>query len=280
MRTTLAAVLLLSLFPAAPASAEESPRLIYSSVLNCIDFYTQTAAFRFTGSDKERMLRGVSFPDALRKDQKAFKSVLKGKDGTVIQEYKWKLVTDQRLLPVGIGKAPELKTAGEYSLEYLLNDKVLAKVPLVVETGDGGTYLDGPFGEWGYVFFKEGSPESPLLFHTWFRSKDAKGKKAVVKVEILKGKKAVASTSRDLTFNSQWGERSVNFDQGRFKAKDLKDGAYQIRVTVDGAVYGSYRLTVKGGKIKPIDAQDPEKTPEVSALMEGGGERWYLKREK
>jgi hypothetical protein len=277
MRTTLATSLLLSLFFATRASAEES-RLIYSSALSCIDFYTKTGALRFTGGDRERLLRSVGFADALMKDRKAIKSVLKSKDGAAIRDFAWKLNTGQRLTPVGVGKAPELK-AGDYTLEYLLSDKVLAKISLVVEAGDGGFYLDGPWNEWGYVSFKDAS--SPVLFHAWFRSKEAKGKKAIVKVELLKGKKVVATTTKDLFFNSQWGERNVNFDQGRFTGKDLlKDGAYQFRVTVGGALYGTYKLKVNGGKIVPIDEQDSSKTTDVASLMEGGGDQWYLKREK
>jgi hypothetical protein len=265
-------LVLLGLLPALPVAGEEAPRLVYASMLNSVDYYTQTGALRFAGTrDKDRTLRGVGFPDALRNDQQAIKTVLKGKDGSVIREFNWRLITDQRLTPVGIGKAPELKGAGEYTLEFLLKDQLLAKIALVTEAGDGGTYLDGPWADWGYVSFKDGSPDSPVSFHGWFRSKGAKGKKAAVKVVLLKGKKAIATTNKDLFFNSQWGERSVVFDQGRFKAKDLlKDGAYTFRVTVDGAAYGSYPLTVKGGKIDQADA----------AGMEGGGELFYLKRQK
>ncbi len=278
-------------------SQDLPPSMVYYSVLNGINLNAGNGVFRFvTGDDDNAILAAFLPPELLtnkKEMQKAITLVLK-KDADVVQEYHWKVGQLKGaffwLVNHDVAKAPFIKEAGNYSLEFLFRDKPLLNFPFSVSVekstdpykpGDG-YYLEGAWKDYAFIYLKDNDPESAVWFSTWFRSKSLEGKKPKVQVELLKDGKKITSWKKEadaLFMPSQWLEKKFNFDQGRFKAKDLlKDGNYQFVVTVDNNIFGKYNFIVKDAKIKYIDQQDRTKTEPLNYL-EGGPDIWYLIRE-
>ncbi|RJP67092.1 MAG: hypothetical protein C4539_10665 [Ignavibacteriales bacterium] len=273
------------------------PSMVYYTVLNGINLNAGNGVFRFvTGDDDNAILAAFLPPEIITNKAemtKAITLILK-KEGNVIQEYHWKVGQLKGaffwLVNHDVAKAPFIKEAGNYSLEFLFRDKLLLNFPFSVSVekssdpykpGDG-YYLEGTWKDYAFIYLKDNDPESAVWFSTWFRSKSLEGKKPKVQVELFKDGKKITSWKKEadaLFMPSQWLEKKFNFDQGRFKTKDLlKDGKYQFVVTVDNNIYGKYNFIVKDARIKYIDQQDRTKSDPLNYL-EGGPDIWYLIRE-
>jgi hypothetical protein len=150
-------------------------------------------------------------------------------------------------------------------------------------------FLDGPWEDWGYLYYSEARPEQNLLWKVWLRNKepDVRGIDAKVDVTIYRGGAPIC-TNPPAAHNlkpmwNRWefmmSEPMKGTSGGRyFKAKDLlaKDGKYQLRMTIDGKPYGTWNFQVKGGCLayagRTIRGSDP------LTFVEGGLDAWWYKK--
>jgi hypothetical protein len=193
--------------------------------------------------------------------------------------------------------------AGNYLLEFAADDRPFARFAFSVATmksddpyqAAGERYfIDGPWSEYGNLYFQRNDPQSSLVFTTWVLDRAGKeGKRSVpYGIQLLQGRggRVVAEDAGTLRLEPRWlsaqlsfrppGERNSYTKAGEV-LKD--DGVYRIRLTVDGKLHGEYPFTVKGGRIQFQGRQLREGTDPMDAIVEtiSGGKysSWWLRRE-
>lgn len=193
--------------------------------------------------------------------------------------------------------------AGNYLLEFAADDRPFARFAFSVATmksddpyqAAGERYfIDGPWSEYGNLYFQRNDPQSSFVFTTWVQDRAGKeGKRSVpYEIKLLQGRggRVVAEDAGTLRLEPRWLSAQLYFrppgDRNSYtKAGEVlkDDGAYRIRLTVDGKLYGEYPFTVKGGRIQFQGRQLREGTDPMDAIVEtiSGGKysSWWLRRE-
>jgi hypothetical protein len=193
--------------------------------------------------------------------------------------------------------------AGSYSLEFAADDRPFARFAFSIATvksddpyqAAGERYfIDGPWSDYGNLYYQRNDPQSSLVFTAWVQDRAGKeGKRSVpyeIKLLQSRGGKVVAEEAGTLRLEPRWLSAQLYFRppgerNAFFKAAEVlkEDGAYRIRLTVDGKPHGDYPFTVKGGRIQFQGRQLREGTDPMDAIAESisGGKysSWWLKRE-
>jgi hypothetical protein len=192
--------------------------------------------------------------------------------------------------------------AGNYLLEFAADDRPFARFLFSVATvksddpyqASGERYfIDGPWSEYGNLYFQRNDPQSSLVLTTWVQDRVGKeGKRSAPYEMQLRGRggRVVAEEAGTLRLEPRWLSAQLYFrppgDRNSFTkaAEVLKDdGTYRIRLTVDGKLHGEYPFTVKGGRIQFQGRQLREGTDPMDAITESisGGKysSWWLRRE-
>ena len=191
--------------------------------------------------------------------------------------------------------------AGSYVLEFAADDKPFARFRFTVATVKSDDpyqpageryFIDGAWSEYGNLYFQRNDPQSSLQFTTWVQDRAGKeGKRPVpYDIKLERGGRVIAEESGTLRLEPRWLTAQLSFrppgDRNTFtKAAEVlnTDGAYKIRLAVDGKPYGDYPFTVKGGKIQFQGRQVREGTDPMDAITDyiSGGKysSWWLKRE-
>jgi hypothetical protein len=236
-------------------------------------------------------------------------TVVKSADGKVINTYVWYghqiagLWELSSYKVLGGHQSVKPLAAGNYSLEFAANDEPFYRFSFSVVEGRnddpyqpaGARYfIEGPWSEYGNIFFQRNDPESALKFTTWLQGKSDKDGRPTTPYELklvnLKTGNLIGEDSGSFLLKPGWQKADLLLRPAGEKNSFLKagellraDGRYAFRLTVDGKPYGVYPFEVKGGRIQFQGKQIREKTDPtimiVDYLSGGRYSSWWLKRE-
>jgi hypothetical protein len=237
-------------------------------------------------------------------------TVIKSADGKTLNTYVWYgekvsgLWELSRYKVLGGYQSIKPLVTGNYLLEFAADDKPFYRFPFSVSEGKNedpyqpaGTryFVEGPWNEYGNIFYQRNDPESVLKFTTWVQDKNSKEGSAPTPYELklvsLKDGKLIGEDSGSFRLEPRWQKadlllHATGGDKNSYlKAGELlrADGRYAFRMTVGGKPYGNYPFEVKGGKIQFQGKQIREKTDPMIVIVDylSGGRysSWWIKRE-
>lgn len=239
-----------------------------------------------------------------------FASVVRRADGQVLNTYIWYGENIAGLWELShykvLGGEASIRplTAGDYVIEFQLEDKPFYRFPFSIDTQpaddpyqSAGTryFIGGSWNDYGNVFYQRNDPKSALRFTTWVREKAGHESKRAApyeaKIVRMQDNRVIATDAGTLRLTPQWQQADLLFkpmggDQNSFfKAEEVlsTDGLYRVSVSIDGKPHGTYSFTVQGGKIQMQGRQIREGTdPQLFLLDHLYGGRytsWWIKRE-
>ena len=235
-------------------------------------------------------------------------SVIKSADGQSLGTYVWYAQNISGLWELSeykvLGGVAKSLDAGNYTLEFQADGAPFYRVAFAVSTAPSddpysppGTryFIDGPWSEYGNIFYQRNDPESSLRFTAWVQDRlthpQRKSKPYAAQLLRMRDGKVIARDQGDLHAGPQWRQLDVLFhpvdgDAATYlKAKELlrEDGVYQVRFDVDGKLYGVYAFSVSDGKIqvqgRQLDSTEPA-TRIIDHLYGGRYRSWWIPRQK
>ncbi len=192
--------------------------------------------------------------------------------------------------------------AGDYTLEITVTGKPILVYPFKVIVGKNDDpyaslkeirMMDGAWSKFAcYQFEKSNDVFKWECFETNYdmKLKGEKNKSNATKFEYqlyYNGKPFSNLVKRDYThFRGKWSKEWVTFslvtdkNQSNYiKSDDMKDGAYLMKVNVDGKGR-EYPFKIKDGKPVLIDEQDRTKTTDPARALEGLNRTFFVKNVK
>lgn len=237
-------------------------------------------------------------------------TTVKTADGKALNTYVWYaenisgLWELSRYKVVGGYEAVKPLAAGSYVLEFAIDDKPFYRFPISVfqiksddpyQPAGDRYFIEGPWNEYGNIFYQRNDPQSSLRFTTWVQDKAGHQNKTPVPYDVklvsARDGRVLASHTGSLRLEPRWLKADLYFtptggDQNAyFKAGDLlrEDGRYSVRLMLNNKQYGEYPFVVKGGRIELQGAQIREKTEPMSYIVDylSGGRytSWWIKRQ-
>jgi hypothetical protein len=232
-------------------------------------------------------------------------------DGSLVNTYVWyarsvgSLWELERYKVVGGHEAVRALAPGGYVLEFAAEERPFYRLPFsvaAVRSDDpyqpSGTryFVEGPWNDYGNVYYQRNDPASSLSFTTWVQDKvgNDRGRRGVpyeIKLVRERDGRVLATDAATLRLEPRWLKLesllkpSEGDGNSYFKAGDLlrEDGAYSFRFALDGKPYGRYPFDVRGGRIELQGNQVREKTDPLSLISESisGGRytSWWIRRE-
>ncbi len=179
---------------------------------------------------------------------------------------------------------------GDYVLDFHLSGGRFYTFPFSVKVVGEKYLVSGDWNSWGYLLYAGADPEEALVWKVWLRRNETGNRDGVdTRVEIVREKdgKVVATSRPDMRQYLRDGWVRYSFDlihpmQGTsggayMKAADLlsQDGAYQLKMTVDGAKYGTWKFQVTGGKLRLAGRADRETADPLTFVYGGKDAFWY-----
>ena len=234
--------------------------------------------------------------------------VVKSADGRVINTYVWYaeriggLWEMSRAKVVGGYEAVQPLGAGHYVLEFAVEEKPFYRFPFAVVVGQNEDpyqppgkryFIEGAWNEYGNLFYQRHDPQSSLRFTTWVQEKSGKGSARSVPYEVqlirARDSKVLAEEAATLRLEPRWlqadlllrpaGDRNSYYQAGELLRED---GAYRVRLTVDGQLFGEYPFTVKDGRIQLQGRQVREQTDPLDYIVDylygGRYTSWWVRR--
>ena len=237
-------------------------------------------------------------------------TTLKTADGRALNTYVWYaenisgLWEMSRYKVVGGYEAVKPLAAGNYVLEFAIDDKPFYRFPIsVVQIKSDDPYqpagdryfVEGPWNEYGNIFYQRNDPQSSLRFTTWVQDKSGHQNKTPVPYDVklvsARDGRVLASQTGSLRLEPRWLKADLYFTptggepNAYFKAGDLlrEDGRYSVRLMLNNKQYGEYPFVVKGGRIELQGHQIREKTDPMNYIVDylSGGRytSWWIKRQ-
>ena len=189
---------------------------------------------------------------------------------------------------------------GDYTLDFYLKSGKFYSFPFSVAGVIGGagagksTLLNGDWNNWGYLLYAGADPDQQLVWKVWLRSgtpgRDQGFKVSVVTTPLEKSRLMCTSRPNVTTsVRTEWDRREFDFIhpmQGTsggamFYARELlgADGAYTLKMDIDGRHYGTWRFRVQGGRLVKTGRADPA-TADPLRFIDGGADAWWYCREE
>jgi len=235
-------------------------------------------------------------------------TLLKGADGQVLTTYVWSAESISGLWELSsykvLGGEQNIKplAAGNYTLEFQIEGVPFQRFAFSVSTlpsddpyQAAGTrwFIDGPWSEYGNVFYQRNDPQSSVRFTVWVEDKagHAQQKSVPYSAELvrLRDGAVIGRDESTLRADQHWRQLDVSFHlAGEESASPLKaaallseDGAYRVRFSLDGKPQGTYSFNVSGGKLQ-LQGRQLESTAPVDRIVDylyGGRYRsWWVPR--
>lgn len=235
-------------------------------------------------------------------------TTVKTADGKVLNTYVWYgenisgLWELSRYKVVGGYEAVKPLAPGNYLLEFAVEDKPFYRFPVsVVQIKSDDPYqpsgdryfIEGPWNEYGNIFYQRNDPQSALKFTAWVQDKVGhQNKNSVpydVKIVSARDGRVHATHTGTLRLEPRWLKADFLFRpadgdaNAYFKAGDLlkEDGRYSVRLNINNKQYGEYPFVIKGGRIELQGKQLPNTDPMVYIVDYLSGGRytsWWIKR--
>ncbi|HET8671934.1 MAG TPA: hypothetical protein VFM05_15345, partial [Candidatus Saccharimonadales bacterium] len=155
-------------------------------------------------------------------------------------------------------------------------------------------FIEGPWNEYGNIFYQRNDPQSSLRFTTWVQDKAGHQTKTPVPYDLklvsLRDGRVLATHTGTLRLEPRWLKadfllKPADGDPNAyFKAGDLlrEDGRYSFRLNINNKPYGEYPFVVKGGRIELQGKQIKESTDPMVYIVDylSGGRytSWWIKR--
>jgi hypothetical protein len=315
MRTKLAALFLCALCVSATAAEQKiaapcTPGISFWSLLGAMDVgYTD-------GRLRINKLYAVCLPEPKTPSESNYvyspesggklTTVIKNAQDEVVNTFVWRAENISGLWELSeykvLGGVVKQLDAGHYSLAFLADGAMLGRFGFSVATAPSddpyapaGTryFIDGPWSEYGNIFYQRNDPQSALRFTTWVQDRTIQPEKKTVPYEVqlvrARDGKVLGHDKGELHADPQWKPLEVYFHSGdgaassEVKAADVlsEDGVYRIRFDMSGKPYGTYSFTVNGGKIqlqgRQLDATEPANRI-VDYLYGGRYRSWWIPR--
>jgi hypothetical protein len=195
----------------------------------------------------------------------------------------------------------KLTAAGNYTIDFYIGDKKFYTYPFTVSTldpanpFDGETmyFTEGAWNDWGYLFYRDANPENSLVWKIWLRERSFKTPDHKIKIEVVRDsdRKVICKNRDDVTFTFQHDWVRYEFDMvdppvktsggEYFRAKDLLavDGAYTLKMAIDGKEYGTWKFKIAANK--PVSAGRTERgKADPLTFVEGGKDAFWYERVK
>ena len=233
-------------------------------------------------------------------------TVIKSAQDEVVNTFVWRAENISGLWELSeykvLGGVVKQLDAGKYTLEFLADGALINRFPFSVATAasddpyqPAGTryFIDGPWSEYGNIFYQRNDPQSALRFTTWVQDRITQPKEKLLPYEVqlvrARDGKVLGRDKGELHADAQWKPLEVYFHSGdgaassEVKAADVlgADGAYRIRFDINGKLFGTYSFAVSGGKI-PLQGRQLETTEPASRIVDylyGGRYRsWWIPR--
>ena len=200
---------------------------------------------------------------------------------------------------------------GKYKFQFLLDSKLITEVPFLITklvnpdayaTTKNKYFIQGPWAEYGFLQFEgERNEEDPnMSFTSFYQFEDftLTRKNYIGYYQLFKDGKMIANTygeypaedeRNSVVADEVWNEerdafrlldskgKPVNGDHAYFKKSDLKDGAYEVRTTVNKKVR-KFNFSVKDSKIV-LAGRQLRDTPKPEYFVEGGGKLYWIQQE-
>ena len=190
---------------------------------------------------------------------------------------------------------------GRYTLEFSADGVPFYRFPFAVAAADNDDpyqppgkryFIEGPWNEYGNLFYQRNDPESSLQFTAWVQDRRTHPPQqttpfALTLVRVGDGK-TLGSEQGELRTDRQWRKLDLDLhppgNPNEFlKAKALlaQDGAYRFELRIADKPYGTYPFTVAGGTIalqgRQLESTEP--TTRIVDYLYGGRYRsWWLPR--
>jgi hypothetical protein len=295
------------------AWADAAPTLLHSTVLNGVKMDSGTGELYLHNIQASNLPTpsSSSYHPYNPNDGDELWAVVVGSDGTPVARFDfyaqlhrapwWLLgsheLTDMRTTEPTSGRRIALPD-GDYSLDFYLKTGKFYSFPLKVVsvTGASGksTLLSGDWNDWGYLLYAGADPSQQLVWKVWLRSdvtSQQQGADVGVRVTRDADGKLICTSrpNRTTSLQAEWGRREFDLIhpmQGTsggamFYASELlkTDGAYTLKMDIDGQHYGTWRLRVQGGQLVKTGRADPV-TADPLRFVDGGADAWWYGREE
>jgi hypothetical protein len=155
-------------------------------------------------------------------------------------------------------------------------------------------FIEGAWNDYGNLFYQRNDPKSSLKFTTWLQDKTGGGAKKATPYETrlvrIPDDRLLAEDSGTLRLEPRWLKadfllRPAGGSKGQFfQAAGIlgQDGAYAIRLHLDGMLYGEYPFEVRDGRIQFQGRQVREKTDPLLYILDhlygGSVTSWRIER--
>jgi hypothetical protein len=192
----------------------------------------------------------------------------------------------------------DLSTPGDYVLDFYLESGRFYTFPFSVSTLSssdpfaGGDYyfLNGPWEDWAYLYYRDGNPENSIQFKVWLRLyQHTQPHDVKPEIEVRRGGELVATTRQmTITPNHTWNRYEFdliypmeNTSGGAyFKARDLlsANGDYTLTLFLDGQQYGTWKFKVVNGELN-YTGRTVRGQADPLTFIEGGRDAWWYEKE-
>jgi hypothetical protein len=314
MRTKLAVLFLCALCTGAIAAEQKitapcTPGISFWSLLGALDVGYSDGRLRIN------KLYAVCLPEPKTPSESTYAyspesggkltTVVKNEKDEVVNTFVWRAENISGLWELSeykvLGGVVKQLDVGKYTLEFLADGALFGRFAFSVATAPSedpyqppGTryFIDGPWSEYGNIFYQRNDPQSALRFTTWVQDRITQPKEKGVPYEVqllrVRDNKLLGRDKGELHADAQWKPLEVYFHAGdgdaspEVKAADVlgEDGAYRVRFAMNGK-YGTYSFAVIGGKI-PLQGRQLETTEPANRIVDylyGGRYRsWWIPR--
>jgi hypothetical protein len=291
-------------------SEQPVPGVLYSDLLKSMSdqVFWQEGKLRFFERVRLSFLPDFNDPRhiaAYNPDSGAYLvSRILNASGESVQTVFWE--ARREAFPIWVGQAlnnsdPAPLAAGDYTLSWTLDGQPFSTMEFsVAKSGAASAYeqghflLEGPWSEWAYIYVPSGNLSQTPTFNLFLRDAQARPgnwSDQVVVIEIRRDGKLVAQHGHNkgaarpasiVQAKPWWNSHEFSMrsadDNGFVPASELvAAGNYEVRVTINGDPWGSYRYKANG--TLPQNARQNRDQVDPQRLLEGLTDRFYLQRE-